>query len=468
MNLQWVQFTIWSLLNPICITASFITTNSLGMYVKASHAESLSMEFFPVYIFIGMLALTVQAIMAYAISRIFSKVTPAKVFEAFLSAQYPFVVMVLFVPAFISIGEWNVMGFIVGPLFLIISLITGGISCSRYFTKLRELIKNDESPSFDSKGIGGVVAVSLVLTLLSLWQFGSQTHLITHMGWRTDLPQYTVSKVIQAIKDKNSMAFTEYVDLDSLLSIAYPEIVDKTPLKTEILNDIENGKFLISDNEGLRFGEWVMNMQGASKEVDTSAQIPVNNFVTFTNSSTLPKATVNFRSAINGEQVSLSFGLQKKNGRYKIVGIDDFDKVKNYRSDLESFPSMVEKNLNQSVIFVKLINFSATSNSIELSLEVENNSQKPLIQANIAVVFRDAQTGEVIGVSTSTLFSKEKPIQPREKRQVSLNASNNNPILTPSVRSGRVKVAEVYPLRVFYEDRQYIDFLKIKFPTFSM
>jgi hypothetical protein len=216
---QCLKFMLSSLLNPICIIVSFLTTNYFGMYHTVStNVISLSKEFYSVYVFMGMIALLVQIIFAYVVSRTVSpRATTSKVLEAFLYAQYPFIVMIFIAPNFLSDIEGNIMGFIYIPIFLLLSAISGVFSLPIYVKKITKIIESEESPNGGIKGVSCALVVVLIISLFSIYRFGSNTALVSYMGWRTDIPQYAVSQTIKSLKDKNPDTFTQYVDIDSFL-----------------------------------------------------------------------------------------------------------------------------------------------------------------------------------------------------------------------------------------------------------
>lgn len=491
MNQHWVRFTVGSLLNPICIIASFLITNYLGMYYTIStNVISFSKEFFPVYVFCGMGALLAQIILAYMISRaISSKVTLAQVLEAFLHAQYPFIVFIFIAPCFLFNIEGNIMGFLYIPIFLLLSAISGVVFLRTYYKKIARLIENGEVHKGGSKGIGYVLLVFLTMSLYSIYQFGFNTHLVNYMGWRTDIPQYAVSQAVKAIKDQNSEAFAQYVDIDSFLEST--EFAEKALLKAEILQAVEQGRLLTSDGERMRIGEWIMAKRNARREVGTFTQIPVVDSFTFSNKGDAAKATAKFNSNINGDGISVSVDLQKRNGRYIIVSGSDFNvllnKINEYHKALEAFPYLANKEIVQPVITVNLLEFSASLPKsgfledsywvenkgemkstfevlpVNITVEVGNTTDKQINHISIVIVYRDAQTNQVVAIANAFTYGGKEPMQPKGKRKVTF-VSLVSPVLVNAVERGNAKVAEIYPAKVFYDDGQSLDLLKAQSP----
>lgn len=486
---QCLKFTLWSLFNPICIIGSFSITNYLGMYYTVStNVISLSKEFFSVYVFIGMIALLVQIIFAYSISRISSpRVTPTKVLEAFFVAQYPFIVMIFIAPFLFSNIEGNVMGLIFIPIFLLLAAISGVFSLRTYFKKIARIIESRESPEGGIRGVVCALVVVFIISLFSIYRFGFNTHLVNYMGWRTDIPQYAVSQAIKALKDRDPDAFTQYVDLDSFL-----QSEDSGILKAEILNAVEQGCLFDSGEERIRVGEWVMAEQKATRGVGSFTQLPITDSFVFSNKGNLSKATAIFYSDANGDKMSVSFELQEKNGEYRIICGADFnvvvDKIKKYRKALEVFPYLANKDVIQSTLTVKLLDFSASlpkGGSLEdsewvvwegqakstsfllpvnISAEVGNNTNKRLSGIAVAVVYRDKQTNQVLNVDNAVASIKKEPMKPQEIRQVTFNGRGVSPILVVALTSVKAKVAEVYPVKAFYDDGQVLELLKVQIP----
>lgn len=487
---QCLKFTLWSLLNPICIIVSFFTTNYLGMYHTVStNVTSVSKEFYSVYLFMGMIALLVQIIFAYVVSKTLSpRAKISRVLEAFLYAQYPFIVMIFIAPNFLSNVEGNIMGFIYIPIFLLLSTISGVFSLPIYVKKITKFIESEESPNGGIKGVSCALAVVLIISLFSIYRFGFNTALVSYMGWRTDIPQYAVSQTIKSLKDKNPDAFIQYVDIDSFLQST--DATEKELLKAEILNAVEQGSFLTNDGERIRIGEWVMAEQNSRRSFGTFKQDPIANSVTFSNKGNLPKATANFYSDVTGDNISVPFEFQERNGKYKIISGADFDvldKIKKHRKALEEFPYFANKNVIQSTLTLNLLDFSASlpqggtlENSywvkwegqakstiallpVNISTEVGNNTDKRLSRIDIAVVYRDKQTNQVLAVNNVVALLDKEPMKPQEIRQVTF-ISRVNPILAVAINSGKAKVAEVYPAKVYYDDEQALELLKVQIP----
>ena len=487
MNLQWLKFIVWSLLNPICIISSFCTTNYLGMYHSVgSNAVAFSFEFFPVYLFIGMLTLLAQLVFLCILA---PGIKLADVCEAFLLSQQPFIIMFIVASGLLVGVEGNVMGFIVVPLFIVLSGVSGVISIGRYLNEITRIKERKEASAGSIKEIGYAVVLTLIMALFSICQYGMYTHLVNYMEWRTDIPQYAVTQAMRAIKDRNPDAFMEYVDLDSVLELA--QNVEGAPTKAEILKAIEQGQLLTSDGERLKVGEWVMAKQNAKRNVGTFEQEPMVESCTFSNKDNLVKAEAIFYSIANGKKIRVVFELQKADGKYKITGGADFrelvEEIKKYHEDLEAFPGAANTNATQSIVVVNLLGVAAelpqagsleesdwiersrgsTSESyylpVKISAEVSNHLDKKWIKMILSVVFRDVQTNRVLAVSNARADADKEPMQPQEKRQFVFHGSAR-PYLLLALKEGKAKVAEVYPARVQYEDKQYLEIINVELP----
>jgi hypothetical protein len=238
-------------------------------------------------------------------------------------------------------------------------------------------------------------------------------------------------------------------------------------------------------------GEWVMAEQNSRRSFGTFKQESIVDSITFSNKGNLPKATANFYSDAIGDNISVSFEFQERNGKYKIISGADFnvlvDKIKKHRKALEKFPYLANENVIQSTITVNLLDFSVSlpkggtlENSywakweeqakstiallpVNISAEVGNNTDKRLSRIGIGVVYRDIQTNQVIAVDNVVAFIDKTPMSPQETRQVIFN-SNVNPILAVAVNSGKAKIAEVYPAKAYYDDGQTLELLKVQIP----
>lgn len=493
---QSLEFIAWSLLNPICIIASFIATNYLGMYKSVStNVIMLSREFISVYVLIGMIALVGQSILVYMMTRLISKhATMTKVFEVFLSAQYPFIVLIFITFALLTQVEGNIMGFLYIPIFLFLGLVSGIFVLHIYLKKIHGFIEPQQSSWTAIKRVCGIVAVTLAVSLYSIYFFGFNTHLASAMvGWRTDIPQYSVVQVIKAIRNRDPDVFAQYVDIDSFLE---PE-VDKVLLKAEIIDAVKQGRFLTDNGQRLKLGEWVIQDREVRRGIGTFKQVPIIDFWEICPKGDLWQATADFCSEVNGVSVRVTFALEKRNGIYKITNGSDANalksvikKVKEYYRALEEFPLLVNESDTLSTLSIKvtnilaelpqagaLENFSWVERDggakqktaflpVKVSAELRNNTDKPLTRIALTVVYRDIQTNRVLYVDDAFVFIGKEPLQPYEKRQFTLS-SDVRPTLLLAIKEGRVKVAELYPLRVFYDDKHSSELLKVKIPRFS-
>ncbi|WP_110954995.1 hypothetical protein [Anaerosinus massiliensis] len=485
---QCLKFTSWSLFNPICIFCSFAMTNYLGMFRSVeTNSVSFSREFFSVYVFIGMIALLVQIIFAYAISRILSsRVTPSKVLEAFFVAQYPFIVMILLEPIIFSTIEGNIMGLICIPIFLLLTILSGPFSLRIYYIKITKSIASGEEREGGMKGIVFALVVALIFSLFSIYRFGFNTHLVNYMTWRPDIPQYAISQAMKSLKNREPDAFAQYVDLDSFYQSEDAEI-----LKAELLNAVAEGRFFDHGEERIRVGEWVMAKLEAKRGVGSFPQLPIVDSFIFSNEGNLLKATAEFYSDANGHVLQVPFELHEKNGKYRIVCGADFnaviDKIQKYRKALDAFPDLANQEGIQSILTIKVTNFlaivpedGAVENSnwvvrdgkakstsfylpVKITAAVGNNTNEELRAIDVAVVYRDKQTNQVIYVDSISASIKKDPVKSQEIRHVTFEDSVN-PVLAVAIKSGKAKVAEVYPIKVFYDGGRALELLKVQIP----
>ena len=108
-----VAFLGLSLINPLCMAVSFCVCMGMDVYRPTStNVVTFDARFFPIYLTTGMLVLLLQLFLVYGIARLIyrgRRVTVAKVARAFLSAQKPFLFLVLALPLLLGDVEGNVL-----------------------------------------------------------------------------------------------------------------------------------------------------------------------------------------------------------------------------------------------------------------------------------------------------------------------------------------------------------------------
>jgi hypothetical protein len=124
-----LAFVGLSLVNPLCMLASFIVCMGMGAYERVGAAlEQFDLRFVPVYLAVGMFVLLLQLLIVYGIARTVyrgSRMTMANVTQAFLLAQRPFYFFIVAVPVLMTTIEDNAVVF--GAIFAFPFVAVAGV-----------------------------------------------------------------------------------------------------------------------------------------------------------------------------------------------------------------------------------------------------------------------------------------------------------------------------------------------------
>ncbi|WP_199883977.1 hypothetical protein [Anaerosinus massiliensis] len=187
----------------------------------------------------------------------------------------------------------------------------------------------------------------------------------------------------------------------------------------------------------------------------------------------------------------MPFELHEENGKYRIVCGTEFnaviDKIQKYRKALDAFPDLANQDGIQSILTIEVIDFLANvpedgsvENSnwvvrdgkakstsfylpVKITAAVGNNTNEGLRAIDVAVVYRDKQTNQVIYVDRINASIKKDPVKSQEIRHVTFEDSVNL-VLAVAIKSGKAKVAEVYPMKVVYEGGRALKLLGVQIP----
>ena len=217
-----VAFLGFSLVNPVCMVASFVVCLDMTVYRPTGANEAqFDARFFPVYLTVGVVVQFLQVLLAYAIARWRhreGRVTLAEATDAFLFAQRPFVIFV--VPLFMLLNEieGNVVAFTAIYAFPFV-VLTAGLVTARFFKRLKALVGEPSRRAVASLiAIAGVSAVAAVASLVVIWIYGPVNRFGDYLAWRSDTPQYAISRIAEAVRTGRVEDIERYVDLDTILS----------------------------------------------------------------------------------------------------------------------------------------------------------------------------------------------------------------------------------------------------------
>jgi hypothetical protein len=214
-----------SLVNPLCMLASFSACMYLGVYQRVGTAEEqFDARFFPVYLTIGMFVLLLQLFVAYGVARIVhrggARIMMADVTRAFLFAQKPFYFFIVAVPVLMTKVEGNAVVF--GAFFAFPFVVVAGVFAVRRMQKsLRTFVgrpaasyTKDSSPATHAEpasivrvqrngvmaAIAGTFALAVIASLLVVWRYGL---VLTHI-LRCGRGRGSLGVVVSASAGRNS------------------------------------------------------------------------------------------------------------------------------------------------------------------------------------------------------------------------------------------------------------------------
>jgi hypothetical protein len=469
--LPTAEFFLWSMLNPISMAASFLLFMALDIQESTGANQfSFDKRFFPLYLLAGAAVLAVQFLCLYGLSftGFFSRPTSAGgVFRVFLSAQRPFALMIPILLMLCGDIEGNVFGFIIFPLFCLLSLVSGVLATIRLLARRREIPPPDSAPGRLALGVLAAASVAiLVWAGAVVWSHGPENGLGRFLAWRADTPQYAVLRIAAAIRSGDASTVVEYADVDRIsaqfASVGGPDV-------DALLKAISERKFYDERRGTFGYLEWQDSIGADFHECLHRIRPKRNGVGDFTVGTW---AT----STLTGEFRALDWLLIKTENGYRVAAVDNWPEIeeeaKKDESLRKSLPTMraeAEKAAESAVGFELLAGTEAEwvdatpdewqVGQLKFNLRLTNKSDSPIERVEFVVSLKDGAGKETRLVRTGWANDNGKPLSPGESRQVE-GSADLDPITCRSFAEGRLVLGEVFPVAVDFGNRKIIELAK--------
>lgn len=453
-------FLFLSLVNPVFMALSFFLTNYWGFLETVStNTFRLSYELIPVYIAIDFFSsAALLGVIHYFLQKRNRFATSLALYN---KSQLVFVVFAPFLFLLIFKGiEGNIAGFLIIPLFLLLSIICIPISIVSFFRKLQQQGEELSSPSGSlRKEFIGLSLAVIFSALISFWLQGPYTQLADVFAWREDTPQYLFQQVVASVRNKDGDAFLRYVDLDDVLYQATGDADEAEKLKEKILAGIQSGEFILAEDPGkppLQFEGWALGGINSHRRGigSFSQQIPVANigFLYRPNNNTI-KVPALF--LLNGERYTFDVTVEKRDGTLKIVGISNIgtfleNKTKKEAELLQAEQKLISaKNKLGNLIDFQIKSFKpidlpddefsgihiakyghavsiAYIGKIDVVGILSNKTDKNISGIELLGLFRDRKTNTFIGSSLFNVnIQKIEPFNAYQEKEITFSNTYN-------------------------------------------
>lgn len=448
-----VAFLGLSLINPLCMALSFCVCMGMDVYRPTStNVVTFDARFFPVYLTIGMLAILLQLLLVYGIARLAyrgRRVTVAKVARAFLSAQKPFLFLVLALPLLLGDVEGNVLAF--GAIFAFPFVVVAGVFA--VLSLFRKLKATADEPSDEGvvlmATVAGATAIAVCASLLVIWTYGQVNGFGEWLAWRSDTPQYAIRRIIEAAQTGDVAKLEPYADLDAILA---QFAVVGGPTRAGLLDVLATRQRNREAQTGIRYEEWNV---GAHDNGDDTAANPVQLREcdgTFT-------VTITPQSEVTGESCSLIFAIEPTGHQYRVTRVtnmeDIADFLKKQQERARKLPVLAKeaKAKAQSLADVRLHSLRGEGESLRWECDVVNKGATTIALLECAVILRRVDTGAV--ALAEVVYLNFDPDGLSAGHATRIEASTDvSSVVARNVEAGRLVVVDVVPVAVIYADKR--------------
>jgi phosphoglycerol transferase MdoB-like AlkP superfamily enzyme len=341
--IRLLLFFFLSIVNPINMVFAYFITWYCGLFPSVGFLEAhLSLILFPVYAAICFFLSLIALLILYYMFDVGNSKPLSTVIDKW---NYSQIIYIIFTPAlkFVFTGTElnpNLVGFIIAPIFILVSIITILISIFWFFRLLKgDSLKENKVAAGLEKGVF-ILSISLLTwCFFALWHQGPYTKLAS-LYVREDTPYYAVHHALAALQNNDATEFTRFVDLEKI--IAKSKTKETELLESKILEEIRSGSSRISTNKEkptIILQEWALQRIGRQSNfinVDDFAELIVGNNNVY--------CRLHIVSLKTGERHTLDLNMEKQSGIYRITGI-----ISGYDSLLQQS----EKHLYAKQIFYK-------------------------------------------------------------------------------------------------------------------
>jgi hypothetical protein len=464
---QTVGFLLWSLLNPICIAASFLAFTALEIYEQTgSNTWTFDKRFFPLYLLVGAAALAIQFIIFHALYSKRPPIRPRSVgnsLRVFLRAQRPFWVMLPVLLMIFGDTEGNVFGFIIFPLYFLLGTFSMTFAAARLPVAWHKVPPPEATDARETFVVPSVMGLGLLLwTVAVVWHYGPENGFGRILAFRGNTPQYAVGRIVAAVADGDVDAFVKYVDVDRifthLASIGGPD-------KETLLKAIAERKFFDAHRMEIVYGEW---------SIPTSAFLDC--IVPKRNAAGDFTVGIGASSALTGESFWPDGLLSRTESGYRLTDIEDWpdieEDVKKKERFLHELPALRQKAVEESqgIFGFELLPGTSiqadddeygNSGWLVLHVRLTNRTDSRMDRVEFAVTLKDSAIDETKFVEIDCWANDfGTSLSPGESRTVEGRVMLNQ-VACRSITVGRLVLGEILPIAVDYGNGKIIDLVKL-------
>lgn len=442
-----------SLVNPLCMVVSFCFCMGMDIYQPTStNVYTFDAPFFPVYLTVGMLTLLVQLLAVYGAARIVHRGQPvqlARVAQAFLSAQKPFLFLALALPLLLGDVEGNALAF--GAIFAAPFVVVAAVFAARSLRK--KLATATHEPSNESAAfaapVGGATAIAACASLAVIWTYGPGNGFGEWLAWRSDTPQYAIRAVTQSLQAGDMASLQAYVDVDAILGQL---AAVGGPSRAEFAKALSQRQLRDKGQGGIRHKEWSIGADTDNNPLALRLASPHERDGLFA-------AKIHVQSEVTGESFPLVLAMQPSGGRYRITRVNNLEDIARFlekqREKAQRVPALAQeaKTKAQSLAVVRLHSLRQENAKLRCEFDVVNKGAATIRLLECAIVLRNADTGAM--TLTETLSLDFDPDGLSAGRATCVEASSEvSPVVARNVKAGRLAATDVVPVAIVYADQR--------------
>ena len=447
-----VAFLGLSLINPLCMAVSFCVCMGMDVYRPTStNVVTFDARFFPVYLTAGMLVLLLQLFLVYGIARLIyrgRRVTVAKVARVFLSAQKPFLFLVLALPLLLGDVEGNVLAF--GAIFAFPFVVVAGVFTTlSLFRKLKATVDEPSKDDVFMAAVAGVMAIAVCASFLVIWAWGQVNGFGQWLAWRSDTPQYAIRRAIEAAQAGDVAELESYVDLDAI--VAQFAVVGG-PTRAGLLDALANQQRNRKATGGIRYKEWSVGVHPTGAYTAANPVLLREHDGTFT-------ATIAPQSEVTGESCWVDFAMEPIHRQYQITRVTNMEDIANFlekqRERARKLPALAkEANAKaQSLADVHLHSLKGEGERLRWECDVVNKGAAPIASLECAVILRRVDSGVVALAETAYLRFDPDGLSAGHATRIAAT-SDISSVVARNVEAGRLDVMDLIPVAIIYADKR--------------
>lgn len=449
-----------SLVNPLCMAASFCVCMAMDVYQpRPANEAAFDARFFPVYLTVGMLVLLLQWLLVDGLARLRYRgrpVTLVKVAGPFLSSQKPFFFLVIFLPLLLGVVEGNCLAFGIIYAFPFI-LIAGFFTALILSRKLRAAVEgtSEDNPAV-AKGITRATAAALCVSLAVIAIYGPNNGFGEWLVWRSDTPQYAIRQVSEALQAGDLARLESYVDLDDILA---QSVAIGGPGRADLLDALASGQRAGDAQPQIRYKEWILDplRKDYGRESGLLGLRKQNGDF---------GAVIAIESEVTGQSFLVDFAMKSTRGRYRITSAGNLAELaRSHKEEQDKIRQTVAiaeqaKAKSRALVEVHVLSVQAAGESSQFALQVANKGDVPIGRVQCVVVVTRKDSGAA--VRTEMVWPDFSPGHLAPGRAERTESWCGMPAdVVAKIESGRLVVADALPVKIEFADDRVVELVKL-------